>query len=346
MSVQMADRLRPSVHPIYSRLICAYLQEQGFTNAAIFADTRLQWEQLLADHRYLSLDQVARLARRAIELTGRPWVGLEVGGITSVSAHGPLGYAVMSAANLRDVLRVVSRYVGVRFQWVAIRFEEFESHAELIMDEQVDLAEIREFVTGSVLATYFQLVDAVTSKRLRDVQVTIPLAEPEWSAAYTERLGCPVTFNASRLSIRLPATLLDTPCLTADPTMHRTALRDCEHQLHQAQSGGPLSQRISALLCRCEGEYPSLEDVANSFAMSSRTLMRKLKAENFSYQELLDDVRQELAAWYLLETSLPVERIAEKLGYQDTSNFSRTFQRWFNTTPLGMRRANGSPDGD
>ena len=50
-------------------------------------------------------------------------------------------------------------------------------------------------------------------------------------------------------------------------------------------------------------------------------------------------MRRELAAWYLLETSLPVERIAEKLGYQDPSNFSRTFQRWFGTTPLRMRRA-------
>ena len=54
--------------------------------------------------------------------------------------------------------------------------------------------------------------------------------------------------------------------------------------------------------------------------------------------EALDDVRRELAAWYLLETSLPVERIAEKLGYQDPSNFSRTFQRWFGTTPGSFRR--------
>ncbi|HBP67550.1 MAG TPA: AraC family transcriptional regulator, partial [Alcanivorax sp.] len=39
-------------------------------------------------------------------------------GVTSVSAHGPLGYAVVSAPDLREVLRVVSRYVGVRFQLV------------------------------------------------------------------------------------------------------------------------------------------------------------------------------------------------------------------------------------
>jgi len=339
MSLQITDRLRPAVHPTYPRLLCAYLHERGFDNAVIFQDTRLQWEQLLGEHRSLSLEQMSRLIRRAIELTGEPWIGLETAGVTSVSAHGPLGYAVVSAPDLREVLRVVSRYVGVRFQLVGVRFEEFDDRAVLTLDEQVDLAEIREFVTGSILATYFQLVDTVTSRRLRDVAVTVPLDAPDWAAVYEERLGCPVVFGDSRLTITLPAALLDTPCLTADPATHRAALRDCEHQLRQIQSGGPLSQRIGVMLLDRDGDYPTLDDTAEEFAMSRRTLIRKLKAEGTSFQELLDDVRRELAAWYLLETSLPVERIAEKLGYQDPSNFSRTFQRWFGTTPLRMRRA-------
>ncbi|HCI11908.1 MAG TPA: AraC family transcriptional regulator, partial [Alcanivorax sp.] len=171
-----------------------------------------------------------------------------------------------------------------------------------------------------------------------DVAVTLPLDEPVWASVYEEYLGCPVTFGTGQLTITLPAALLDTPCLTADPTTHRAALRDCEHQLRQIQSGGPLSQRIGVMLLDRDGDYPTLDDTAEEFAMSRRTLIRKLKAEGTSFQELLDDVRRELAAWYLLETSLPVERIAEKLGYQDPSNFSRTFQRWFGTTPLRMRR--------
>ena len=97
MTVQITNRLRPAIHPTYPRLLCAYLHERGFDNAVIFQDTRLQWEQLLGDHRYLSLEQMSRLIRRAIDLTGQPWIGLETAGVTSVSAHGPLGYAVVSA---------------------------------------------------------------------------------------------------------------------------------------------------------------------------------------------------------------------------------------------------------
>ncbi len=52
--------------------MCAYLHERGFENDAIFRGTRLQWEQLLGEHRYLSLEQVSRLERRAVALTGTP----------------------------------------------------------------------------------------------------------------------------------------------------------------------------------------------------------------------------------------------------------------------------------
>tara|TARA_R110001606_G_C15402579_1_gene653326 strand:+ start:12433 stop:13455 length:1023 start_codon:yes stop_codon:yes gene_type:complete len=337
MSVQVTDRLRPAVHPVYSRLLCAHLHQKGFENPVIFKGTRLHWEQLLGEHRYLSLEQMSRLVRRAVDLTGQPWIGLEIGGATSVSAHGPLGYAVISAPDLRTVLRVVSRFVGVRFQLVSVDFEESDTECQLTLREEVDLAEMREFTGGSILATYFHLVDTVTSRRLRDARVTLPFPAPPWASEYQQRLGCPVTFGAERLTITLPKSVLDTPCLTADPTLHRSAVRDCEHQLKQIQSGGPLSQRIGVILLDRDGDYPGLEWVADHFAMSPRTLIRKLKAEGTSYQELLDDVRQELAAWYLLETALPVERIAERLGYRDPSNFSRTFQRWFGETPRQMR---------
>ena len=37
--------------------------------------------------------------------------------------------------------------------------------------------------------------------------------------------------------------------------------------------------------------------------------------------------------------ALSVEAVAERLGYRDTSNFSRTFRRWLGMTPNAWRRA-------
>lgn len=71
--------------------------------------------------------------------------------------------------------------------------------------------------------------------------------------------------------------------------------------------------------------------------MSTRTLIRRLREEGSQYQELLDQVRQELACWLLVHTELSIEAVAERLGYSDTSNFSRTFRRWLGMPPNAFR---------
>ena len=100
-----------------------------------------------------------------------------------------------------------------------------------------------------------------------------------------------------------------------------------------------LAQRVGELLATREGHYPSLTDVATVFHLSERTLIRRLKAEGSSYQTLLDETRKQRALWYLRQTHHTVEEIASRLGYTDTTNFSRTFRRWFGKAPGDMRRA-------
>lgn len=331
------ERLRPAIHPTYARLVCAHLHQQGFDNETILQGTRLQWEQLIGESRYLSLEQLARLLRRAITLTEMPWLGLEIGGITSVSAHGALGYAVVSAPNLRVVLQTLARFTRLRLQLVSVVISETDEYFTVVIEERSALGDVREFIYGALMTTYLQLMDTVTSQRLRSIQVELPIARPAWADVYEQRCGCPITFDAPIFSLRLPKNVLDTPCLTADANTFRTAIRDCENQLRQLDNGGALSQQVGNCLLNSQNGYPSLDDLATQLAMSRRTLIRKLKAEGTSYQELLDGVRQELAAWYLLETTIAVEQIAERLGYQDTSNFSRTFRRWYGVTPNAMR---------
>ena len=72
--------------------------------------------------------------------------------------------------------------------------------------------------------------------------------------------------------------------------------------------------------------------------LTARTLIRHLGSEGVRYQQILDQVRSEQACWLLEHTDLSVELIAERLGYQDTSNFSRTFRRWQGCPPRSYRQ--------
>jgi len=86
--------------------------------------------------------------------------------------------------------------------------------------------------------------------------------------------------------------------------------------------------------------------VAARCGISPRTLIRRLHADGATFQQLLDAARQQRALWMLVHTAETMEEIASRLGYVDTSNFSRTVRRWFGATPREVRGSGGRPAGE
>ena len=332
--------LQPCLHPIYARLLCAALRQRGFAEAQILGATGLGWEQLHRDNRPLNFAQVQRLVRRALQLSDCPWLGLELGCNMPVSAHGPVGYAAALCPDLRGVLGVLERFSVLRLSSLRLSGEVCGDRYRVVFAELIDLGDAREHILASLAGVCLRLLEAVCGA-LPDSSLSFafPFAEPAWSARYRERLGPGVSFGAARFSVELPLAWMDRPSLSADPQAARLALRDCEHQLHGPGGAGDWCSRVQMRLLACEGDYPTLEQLAGEFHLSERTLIRRLREEGVQYQQLLDEVRQELACWLLQNTELSVEAVAERLGYRDTSNFSRTFRRWLGMTPNAWRRA-------
>lgn len=338
MTMAAVDWLRPSIHPTYARILCVWLRQQGFDTATILNGTQLSWEQLLLDQRFISLAQMARLISRGISLTHQPWLGLAVGMATQASYHGPVGYAAMTAPDVRAMLQVITRFAPLRMQLLEYRYEERDDVCVMSAHERLDMRDCREYVLAANATVLFLLVLATTGEPLRQARVSFPFPAPLWVAHYESVFGSAVSFDADYYHVQLPRAFLDTPTITTDRQAHLQSLRDCERLMRDYEAGGAWTQRVRNRLLDCQAEFPNLEDMADAFAMSRRTLIRHLKQEGSSYQELLDDVRKEMAMWYLLQTALPVEQVAEQLGYADTSNFSRTFRRWFGMTPRDMRK--------
>jgi AraC-like DNA-binding protein len=329
--------LEPALHPVYARLICAELRRLGFGEAEILEGTRLSWDELHGSNLFFSFEQSRRIMLRAQELSGRPWFGLQVGYNTQLSAHGAVGYAGMAAHNVGQVLMLMQRFVELR-QRVAYFEVDATEGVTLVLVERLSSPDVREYIVGHFASGLIRLLETVTGQDLRQ-QITIywPFAEPGWAQDY--RAFCPRSvFGADALRIEMPPALLTTPSLAPDPEAYRVALRDCERQLSQLALG-TVTSRVQQRLLACNGSYPSLDQMAALEHVSSRTLIRHLQDEGVTYQRLLDSVREELACWLLLQTDLSVETIADRLGYQDTSNFSRTFRRWLGVTPRAFREA-------
>ncbi|UCF45941.1 MAG: AraC family transcriptional regulator [Myxococcales bacterium] len=335
-----ASQLRPSLHPTYARLLAAELKRRGFSDDEIFEGTRLSWTQLLEEDHFVSFEQFRRLARRGMELTGEGWLGLDVGRSTQISSHGPLGYAMVASPDVGQVLNLAERYSSLRLRIVEFGVERAGGRVRLRIEDTVGWGDVSEYVSLHIFGALCLLLETVTGMPLPDTRIAFTYAEPAWAGEYATRFGgVTLRFDAPASMIDMPESFASAPCITADATAFRQAVRLCERAEARRQSDGNVAQRVLDRLLDRQGDYPSLSEMAKDLYMSNRTLIRKLKAQGTSYQMLLDDVRQELAVWYLRQTDMPVEAIAERLGYRDTSNFSRTCKRWFGLTPRAIRQS-------
>jgi AraC-like DNA-binding protein len=229
------------------------------------------------------------------------------------------------------------RFVSLRYGAVRVHLRATPDGMAFEVIERIELGEAREFMMAVLLVTVLELIEALLGHPMTDMQIDLPFAEAQWRTPIERHFRGAMRFNAPRLVFHLKQSWLAQPCITADPPAHDLACLECEKLMSKTVAAS-MSERVREFLQGREGYYPTLGVAARYFSMSSRTLIRRLKDENTSFQDLLDALRRERAQWYLVHTQHSIEEIAARLGYVDTTNFSRTFRRWFGMTPGEARR--------
>lgn len=93
------------------------------------------------------------------------------------------------------------------------------------------------------------------------------------------------------------------------------------------------SQKLSHYLSHSPDEKHPLESVAEHFAMSRTTLIRKLKIEGMQYREVLAEVRLSHALYLMQCGQHNVAMLAQSCGYQSEGRFSQRFKGKFGVSP-------------
>lgn len=325
--------------PIYARLLRMLLQHADVDGDRVLAAAGLDWATLVTDDTRLGRDTIVRLAEGAMAATRRPWLGLDLGGGAPVSAHGALGYAVVTSRDLRDALLTLARYGATRNDAMAWTCVDTPDGLTMHAVERTALGRVRAFVVDTVLAAILRMIETAVGQVPPALRIALPLPAPAWREQY-QRFGlAEVRFDQPAFAFHVAHADLALPCLGADAKAHAGACRECEEALAEV-AGASMAQRVAGVLASVDdGAYPRMADVAARCGISARTLIRRLHTDGATFQQLLDAARQQRALWMLLHTAAPVEEIAARLGYVDTSNFSRTVRRWFGATPRELREA-------
>jgi AraC-like DNA-binding protein len=318
------------------------LQHADVDGDRVLAAAGLDWATLVTDDKRLGRDTIVRLAEGAMAATRRPWLGLDLGGGAPVSAHGSLGWAVVTSRDLREAVLTLARYGTTRNDAMAWTCVDTVKGMTMEAAERTDLGAVRGFVIDTVLSAILRMIETAVGHVPPDLRIELPLPVPAWREQY-QRFGvADIRFDRPAFAFHFAQRELALPCIGADAKAHASACRECEEALAEV-AGASLAQRVAGLLASVDdGAYPRMADVAARCGISPRTLIRRLHEDGATFQQLLDAARKQRALWMLVHTAEPVEEIAARLGYVDTSNFSRTVRRWFGATPRELRETGGA----
>jgi AraC-like DNA-binding protein len=322
----------------YAQQLVQLLARWSVPPDALLAGVGLTEEAVRDPVGRLPLSTWAALLERARALTGEPGLGFYLGLQKRISGYGYLGFAAMSASSLREALELVARFSGAVVTSVSLRLRVEGRVAALVVEEHVDLGSARDIALISLVYGMRQTGRMLTGHHVKGM-VELAIPQPAYFARF-KHLMPNTRFDQPVSQVVFDAAFLDLPLVQADRTALHLMRGQCERILESLGYQGDLVERVRRAVWRDGGTgVSSLEQVAGDLAVSPRTLKRMLAKQGTSFSILLDRERRERATFLLEASRVPLEKIAERLGYSTSSNFGRAFHQWTGMTPGVYRQA-------
>ncbi|MGY4535062.1 AraC-like DNA-binding protein [Pseudomonas sp. TE3786] len=329
----------PRRSAISAQLLTQFGLDQGLSLDTCLADTGLDLGVLADPAAEIDAAQELELLANLVRALGHiPGIGFKCGSRYQLNTYGIWGFAMLSSATFRGAAQLGLRYLDLTYAFHGMRLEEHGEDAHFLLDPGQLPPTLSSFVLERDLAGVLNIQRDLTAVPMPLKAVSLALPEPADLSLYIEMLGVRPQFNATENRLVFDRALLDRPLPGANPQVMQHCEQQCQALLAKRRVRGGLSGLIRDRLLARPGRLPDMEQIASELHMTSRTLRRRLLAENSSYRQLLEEVRQALAEELLGTGGLTLEEIAERLGYGDMSNFMHAFKRWKGMTPGQYRR--------
>ncbi len=336
MKESIAALRRPTLPVAYPQLVLEIAAGRGLEPADVLVAAGLPVDLLSTASGYISPMQYTRLTVRAAELLDDPGLGMEVGLRMRPTAHGFLGYAMLSCDTLREALQVCLRFMQLRQQQVLIRLTSVAGVGVLRLQEAHPFGPVRHFFMEGLLIGIARSAQYLVDDPGLDLELWLDYPEPAYFARYRDALPR-LRFGQPEIQLRIAERELDRPLRMADPVASRQAIAQCERELSRFATGDGLVADVRAALMDRLADPPRLPALAASLLLSERTLKRRLRQHGASYQQTLDALRADRAKRLLAGPRPSIEQVGAAVGFQEPASFTRAFRRWTGMSPRDYR---------
>jgi AraC-like DNA-binding protein len=252
---------------------------------------------------------------------------------------GPIGVVMKNSQTLGQAIGYCAKHIHAYSLATHVRFDPDRAHHLLLVRLEILLDQLpdkRQAVEHALMLAGLNIIE-ITGGAARVRKVLFRHDAQSTVKTYRNFFGCEVSFGQQADGLVLTETDLLCPVVDPDTRVYEMATSFIEARFPRTEP--PIHARVRALVLEHLGSKDcTSERVAAEFCLHPRTLQRRLRAEGTSFEDIKDAVRRDLALRFLKRADMPLKRVAEKLGYAETSVLSRSCFRWFAATPRELRQ--------
>jgi AraC-like DNA-binding protein len=310
----------------------------GYPVRSILATLDVDRDTLLDPDALIPCEVMGGFFVRVLERRPLPNLGLRLGAETLIGAYPLVDYLAVTADSVGHAVHQLARY-----------FRLLGTPVRLDVDESGDLVCVRFQLlapdpANGFSAEYTAALQVLNFRRETDGRARCEYVafthQPDDLAAAERILECPVRAGATWNGLALTRETWNLPLRRRDPVLRAVLERHAADLAARRPAGDTIEFDVRRVLApRLARSEVGLEAIARDLAMSVRTLQRRLTACGWTFEELVDRVRRDLAERHLAESALAVAEIGYLLGYSEPAAFHRAFKRWTGETPQAFRQS-------
>ena len=333
MTVSDYDRADLSTH--FARVLIARANALGVDREALLRAVRLSPELLASPLSRISPGQLGALLRKI-------WMELddELSGF-GAAPHRFGGFALMArqmadSVTLAEALRYAIRFNNLTspaMRWRLAGTPNVRLELELL-DPQSDPD---HFLEEFMLLMLHRLCNWLIGEPIPLQSASFRFQRPEHWREYQLMFPGPLFFEQEFSGIGFSRDWLNAPVIRSRNDLRRYLSRLPDQWFVKQVFASSTTDRVLNALSDA-GAMPSLEELAASWSLSSRTLHRQLKREGTSFRKLREQVRRDRAVTMLLADKCQIKQVAQALQMTEPA-FSRAFKQWTGMSPLAYRQA-------
>jgi AraC-like DNA-binding protein len=332
---------RPTLSAGFAQALVELAVSKGASRTELVERSRIDPKQLQDQDNRIPLKKYAALLRAGQELCNDAALALHLGeslGTEELSIVGLIGQA---CETLADAFVQMNRYsrVAPDIDNVATgdRYVLRPEGGQLwLIDTRKNPNDFPEVTESSFARMVCASRRGAAEQFAKAVHVTHPA--PAYGAEYDRIFRVPVVFESDKNAL-----LTDEEWLTLrSPLPSRYVFgilsERADDLLKGLQSSKSTWGRVQTLLMPIlhTGDA-NIDTIASKMGLSGPMLFRLLKAEDATFEKVLDELRHKMALDYMNGKKVSVDETAYLVGFSDPAAFSRAFKRWTGLSPSKFR---------